>query len=31
MVANVSLGHRPELSEHEKLFRELLPEPIADA
>jgi DNA-binding CsgD family transcriptional regulator len=31
VVANVSLGRRPELSEHEKLFRELLPEPIADA
>jgi DNA-binding NarL/FixJ family response regulator len=31
VVANVSLGRQPELSEHEKLFRELVPAPIADA
>lgn len=30
VVANVSLGRQPELSEHEKLFRELLPAPVAD-
>jgi DNA-binding NarL/FixJ family response regulator len=33
VVANVSLGRsiqQPELSEHEKLFRELLPGPVAD-
>src|SRR5882757_10416601 len=31
VVANVSLGHRLQPSEHEKLFRELLPPPVADA
>jgi DNA-binding NarL/FixJ family response regulator len=32
VVANIGLGqiHPSELSEHEKLFRELLPEPVAD-